>query len=782
MYCPTCKESFPNGAFCARDGTALVATALASLVGQVLADRYRIVRLLGEGGMGQVYEAQHLNINKRFAIKMLRPEVIGSPQSLQRFRQEAWAASSIGHENIVEIDDFATLPSGQVYLAMEFLDGQSLAERIRDGQPLAQADAVAVMIAVAHGLAAAHDKGIVHRDMKPENIFLARKGGRAVAKILDFGIAKMTGSEESAHLTRTGAIFGTPLYMSPEQAKGKPADARADVYAVGVILYELLTGSVPFGGESSVEILSQHIGALPLPLSQVAADRAIAPALEELVLRALEKEPAARLSSMAELAQGLEAVAATLPQPDLANLVTAPPAPPTGWNAQLATPGLGAGVTRPRPAARTPSGAGASAAAGRSSGTGASVAAGRSSGAGASAVAGTPSGAGASAAAGTPSGAGASAAARRPSGAGASAAAGRPSGAGASAAVDTPSGAGASAAAPKGALPSRPVISQPSLQTATALAQPASQRARHLLLALAALVFVAGGALLLLWRGASPTQIAKSPPPPEPLPPPASKSKVEVIVDSTPTGATIVRDGVIVAETPEVLELSGPATFVLRKEGYTDKSVPIDPAATHKIVVKLDRARMVTAKSQLAAKLESKAPSKPEPPAKAEPRAPSKPEPPKPPAKVATVTQTAGEPVDPYPTPEPKLTPPEPKLAPKSHDELSGRLDKQGGSAVPGGHRVGTIYRGAAAKEGGRSDWFVELDGGRCYTFVGEGGDGVKKLYLYLWGPAGHRLQSTRQDTPHAKMSYCTSFRGAYHLQAKVDDGQGEYRFGIYTR
>ncbi len=366
MYCPTCKETFPNGAFCAKDGTALVEREQSSLVGQVLADRYRIVRLLGEGGMGQVYEAQHLNINKRFAIKMLRPEVIGSAQSLQRFRQEAWAASSIGHENIVEIDDFATLASGQVYLAMEFLDGQSLAERIRDGAPLSPEDAVAVVIAVGQGLAAAHDKGIVHRDMKPENIFLARKSGRVVAKILDFGIAKMSGGDEPSNLTRTGAIFGTPLYMSPEQAKGKPADARADVYALGVILYELLTGSVPFGGESSVEILSQHIGAAPVPPSEVAPDRAIAPTLEALVLRALEKEPEARQSSMAELVRELEAVAATLPKPDLAALVTTPPAPPTGWNAQIKTPGAttpqpGAttprpGATTPRPAARTPTG------------------------------------------------------------------------------------------------------------------------------------------------------------------------------------------------------------------------------------------------------------------------------------------------------------------------------------------------------------------------------------------------------------------------------------------
>ncbi|HEX4462547.1 MAG TPA: serine/threonine-protein kinase, partial [Polyangia bacterium] len=238
MICPTCKTHYEAGAFCANDGTALLLEGGAGLIGKVLADRYRIVRLLGEGGMGQVFEAQHLNINKRFALKLLKPEVVGSASSLARFRQEAWAASSIGHANIVEIDDFATLPSGEVYLAMEFLDGQSLAERMRDGPPLMLPEALAILVAVGQGLAAAHEKGIVHRDMKPEDIFLARKGSAQVAKILDFGIAKVTGADEPSNLTRTGAIFGTPLYMSPEQAKGQPADARADVYALGVILYE----------------------------------------------------------------------------------------------------------------------------------------------------------------------------------------------------------------------------------------------------------------------------------------------------------------------------------------------------------------------------------------------------------------------------------------------------------------------------------------------------------------------------------------------------------------
>ncbi len=715
MYCPTCKETFPNGAFCAKDGTALVEAAQTTLVGQVLADRYRIVRLLGEGGMGQVYEAQHLNINKRFAIKMLRPEVIGSAQSLQRFRQEAWAASSIGHENIVEIDDFATLPSGQVYLAMEFLDGQSLAERIRDGAPLAVEQSAAILIAVAHGLAAAHEKGIVHRDMKPENVFLARKGGRVVAKILDFGIAKMTGGDEPSNLTRTGAIFGTPLYMSPEQAKGKPADARADVYALGVILYELVTGSVPFGGDSSVEILSQHIGAVPVRPTELAPERGIAPTLETLVMRALEKEPDARFASMGDFARELEVVAATLPKADLSGLVTAPPAPPTGWNAQ---------VKAPRPNAPTPTGARPSTVTPRPRAT-----------------------------TGQPQ-------ARTPTG---------PT----SAAV--PAG-----VVPAGAAPSQAMSQLPS-ETSTGMAPPRHNGGRYAVLGLLALALVGGAAWLLVPHGGkAPANPSPQPLPPVPapnptLPAPEPTPTVEVILDSNPTGAKILRDGVVVAETPEALKLSGPDTVVLRKEGWADKSVTVDPAATRKLVVKLERAHAVAPTPKVAS-------TKPAPGHSDVAKAGTKPPAPPKPGELV---------VDPYgtPTPAPKAAttkptapvkpaaPPPP--APKPHDELSSRVEK-GGESV--GHRIGTIYKGAAADEGGRSDWFAELEGGHCYNFVGEGGDGVKKLYLYLWGPAGKRLMSTREDTPHPRMVYCTAFKGTYHFQAKVDDGKGEYRFGIYTK
>src|SRR6185503_5699212 len=289
--CPACNARYaPDVAFCSRDGTPLVSdpgAMGADLVGKILADRYRVVRLIGEGGMGQVYEAQHVNINKRFALKLLRPEIVSNGEAVARFRQEAWASSSIGHENIVEIEDFATLPSGAVYLAMEFLEGLPLSERMRRDPPLTFAESLDVMLQVVSGLAAAHDKGIVHRDMKPENVFLGMKYGRPLVKILDFGIAKVSGAEGNKSLTRTGTIFGTPHYMSPEQALGKPLDLRADIYSVGVIMYEVFTGRVPFEAESFMGILTKHITSDPKRPTEVSPDRGIPPEVEAVILKAM---------------------------------------------------------------------------------------------------------------------------------------------------------------------------------------------------------------------------------------------------------------------------------------------------------------------------------------------------------------------------------------------------------------------------------------------------------------------------------------------------------------
>jgi serine/threonine-protein kinase len=311
MVCPACHARYEEGgAFCSRDGTPLVKDPQAGktdLVGQVLADRYRIVRLIGEGGMGQVYEAQHVNINKRFAIKLLRPEIVSNAEAVARFRQEAWSASSIGHDNIVSMEDFATLPSGAVYLAMEFLSGAALSDRMRQTPSLTLAEALDICLQVGSGLGAAHEKSIVHRDMKPENIFIAQKHGHPLVKILDFGIAKVSGADGNKSLTRTGTIFGTPHYMSPEQALGKPLDHRADIYSVGVIMYELFAGRVPFEAESFMGILTKHITTTPTP------PRALAPEMPELletvILRAMAKEADERYQTMAELAGDLCAVA-----------------------------------------------------------------------------------------------------------------------------------------------------------------------------------------------------------------------------------------------------------------------------------------------------------------------------------------------------------------------------------------------------------------------------------------------------------------------------------------
>jgi serine/threonine-protein kinase len=304
-YCPSCKESIANGRFCPRDGTQLVEdepTGQDPMIGQVVADRFEIVGLLGEGGMGKVYEAQHCYIDKRVALKLLRPEITEKPEALTRFQREAMAASTIGHKNIVAIDDFGRLPDGQVYLTMEFLDGLPLNRMLAQGAaPLERI--LDVGIQTCHGLAAAHTKGIVHRDMKPENIFLVDEG--RLVKILDFGIAKVTRSDSDTNLTKTGAVFGTPNYMSPEQALGKKVDQRADIYAMGVIVYEMLTGRVPFQSDSFVAILTQHVTEPPVPPSQVVTDRTIPAAVEALVMRAMAKDPDQRFTDMGEMVAAL---------------------------------------------------------------------------------------------------------------------------------------------------------------------------------------------------------------------------------------------------------------------------------------------------------------------------------------------------------------------------------------------------------------------------------------------------------------------------------------------
>ena len=290
-------------------GGYLQAPVVPSLVGTVLDGRYRITRKLGEGGMGEVYAAEHIHIDKKFAIKLLKAEIVSNEEAVKRFRQEALKSSEIKHRNIIAIEDFNQLPDGRIYMCMELLNGAALNDMIT--QPMPVDRLLNILIQTGHGLAAAHARGIVHRDMKPENIFVTiGPQGEDVPKILDFGIAKVSGNDGQNHLTRTGTIFGTPFYMAPEQALGNPVDNRTDIYAMGVIMYECFAGSLPFQGESFMGILTQHITTEPEPVAQRAAKagRALPMGLAEIITRCMQKSPDQRYRTMDELVAALVSV------------------------------------------------------------------------------------------------------------------------------------------------------------------------------------------------------------------------------------------------------------------------------------------------------------------------------------------------------------------------------------------------------------------------------------------------------------------------------------------
>jgi serine/threonine protein kinase len=278
------------------------------LIGATIGN-YQIRSKLGEGGMGSVYMAEHPLIGKRVALKILHAEFSSKEDVVKRFFQEAKAVNDIQHPNIVDIVDYGVItnPQGQttVYFIMEFLDGPSLAELIRNEAPLAPERALSIGLQIADALGACHQAGVVHRDLKPDNILLIPRGReRDFVKVLDFGIAKLTGDQKVSVRTRTGLLMGTPAYMSPEQCEGSATvDHRTDVYALGILLYEMLSGQVPFQGETYGQILLQHLTQVPTPLSMVRG--VIPPHVEAVVFKALEKLPDARYQTMDELMRAL---------------------------------------------------------------------------------------------------------------------------------------------------------------------------------------------------------------------------------------------------------------------------------------------------------------------------------------------------------------------------------------------------------------------------------------------------------------------------------------------
>ena len=268
---------------------------------------YRIVRPIGEGGMGRVYLAEHPLIGKRAAIKVLLPQYSANAEIVKRFFNEARSIALLEHPGVVEVYDFGHLPTGSAYIVMELLDGESLSARLRREGRLSPVAAVGLARQLAATLATAHATGIVHRDLKPDNIFLVAGAGDATrTKILDFGIAKLGGEPATSGKTRTGALLGTPTYMSPEQCRGAGyVDHRTDIYSLGCVMYEMLSGAPPFSGEGPGDVMAAHMFDAPKPLAA-----AIPAALRTVVEVAMAKLPERRFQSMAEVAAALDAAGA----------------------------------------------------------------------------------------------------------------------------------------------------------------------------------------------------------------------------------------------------------------------------------------------------------------------------------------------------------------------------------------------------------------------------------------------------------------------------------------
>jgi serine/threonine-protein kinase len=296
--CPAC------GATQRRSGVRSAGTVLGS---------YRLLEVLGEGGMGVVYLAEHMKLGRRVALKTLRADFAENPQAVRRFFGEARAVNKIRHQNIVEITDFVEEAGGDNYYIMELLRGKPLSDVIdNEGvQPLARS--VGIMAQVARALQAVHDAGIIHRDLKPDNVFLIERSGQPdFVKLLDFGVAKLIDAVDSisVHSTAAGAILGTPEYMSPEQASGKPVDHRTDIYSFGILLYELVTGVLPLRGANFGELVVKHLTITAVPPSRVQGlPHVVPPELEDTILACMEKDEDARPERIDMVAEHLEAIA-----------------------------------------------------------------------------------------------------------------------------------------------------------------------------------------------------------------------------------------------------------------------------------------------------------------------------------------------------------------------------------------------------------------------------------------------------------------------------------------
>jgi serine/threonine protein kinase len=301
----------------------------ASYIGKDIAGQFRILQRIGSGGMGAVYKAEQPEMNRFVAIKILHPKYVSRPDLVSRFRREARAMSHLSHPNTARVFMYGQLEDGACYIVMEYLEGKNLAQVTRAEGMLQPARAGNIMVQVCGALEEAHRQGMVHRDLKPENIFLTSQGGITdFPKVLDFGLAKVTQREMrpgSLILTQEGMVFGTPEFMSPEQARGQSLDARSDIYSLGCILYEMLTGKLPFDASQPMDYLALQIRGTPIPLGQRIPGLGFPAGLENVVMLALEKDPAKRHATAADFAMALKNCLGDQVRDDAIRSVPVPP-------------------------------------------------------------------------------------------------------------------------------------------------------------------------------------------------------------------------------------------------------------------------------------------------------------------------------------------------------------------------------------------------------------------------------------------------------------------------
>jgi serine/threonine-protein kinase len=308
--CPECQGPLDESArFCTGCGAAIAPAAppLDPLLGAVVNGKFRVEALIGQGGMGRVYRARHLTLDRAVVLKLLHKAYSTDPQIVQRFQREARAASRLDHPNSIAVLDFGEAEDGSLFMAMEYLSGRDLGRVLSEDFPLGEDRIVRIGAQVLSALAEAHAQGVIHRDLKPENVMVEpRRGNPDFVKVLDFGIAKIVDAAESdPKLTGVGLVCGTPEYMSPEQARGAPLDARSDLYSMGVLLYHLCTGELPFHSDTPVGFLTAHLSEIPVPVRQRRPNLDYSPALDALVSRALEKDPARRFADAEEMRAAL---------------------------------------------------------------------------------------------------------------------------------------------------------------------------------------------------------------------------------------------------------------------------------------------------------------------------------------------------------------------------------------------------------------------------------------------------------------------------------------------